>query len=511
MKYIKILFIPVLLLFSTSFVDAAVINTGINCTLSEAILSAQTDTSYGLCVSGSGSDIINVNQDEVIQTIPLGNYPDGENAFKTITTQITINGNNKVISFQNNSNIAGRLFNVINGNLEINNLNFVNLVGGAPIIDNGGFMYVDNSSVRLNNVKIDSFLANISGGAIFSQNSIIKIAKSNLIYNVSSGNDYLSGGGAIYFEGGELHIDSSLFDHNHSVYQGGAVFSNGDYNNISINKTTFYFNSSDYGSALNLGLGSVNKSVTINNSTFEKNYSNIGSAVAWRGWDGSISISGTTFYDNKGFSDGASFENSDGSGKVKIINSTFSMNESFGIGSAILNKGEEPEFIVAYNTFVDNNSNAFGGTFSSISGLPWGPSYLENNIFYGNIGGDCSLQSDLNFTMTNNLSDDGTCGTISATGVDINIANNGGGIKTHKLLNGSNAIDSAITNPQIVKVSCPAQDQRAAVRGFDGNNDGISACDIGAFEFNKRNLTNAVGLTSLFSKESKEVAKEVKR
>jgi predicted outer membrane repeat protein len=69
--------------------------------------------------------------------------------------------------------------------------------------------------------------------------------------------------------------------------------------------------------------------------------------------------------------------------------------------------------------------------------------------------------------------------TNNITGVDPvlkALANNGGGTMTHELKVGSPAIDSA--NP----LTCTGTDQRAVTRPRDGDNDGTSVCDIGAFE-----------------------------
>ncbi|MEZ4114244.1 MAG: hypothetical protein R3B65_02260 [Candidatus Paceibacterota bacterium] len=39
-------------------------------------------------------------------------------------------------------------------------------------------------------------------------------------------------------------------------------------------------------------------------------------------------------------------------------------------------------------------------------------------IIYSRNSGGCNLASTVNFVKTNNLSDDGTCGSVAATGVD---------------------------------------------------------------------------------------------
>ena len=84
---------------------------------------------------------------------------------------------------------------------------------------------------------------------------------------------------------------------------------------------------------------------------------------------------------------------------------------------------------------------------------------------YGTIGTD-----------TNNLADDGTCG--SATNGNPNLgplANNGGPTPTHALLEGSDAIDTADAG---ICAASPVdgEDQRGVSRPQGGG------CDIGAYE-----------------------------
>ena len=62
--------------------------------------------------------------------------------------------------------------------------------------------------------------------------------------------------------------------------------------------------------------------------------------------------------------------------------------------------------------------------------------------------------------------------------LDTNLADNGGPTQTHALPPGSSAVD-AITDG-----TCPPPDtdQRGVERPQDGNNDGATICDIGAYE-----------------------------
>lgn len=452
---------------------AATIFTGPSCGLVDAVLSAETNSAIGGCVSGSGSfDTIVLTEDVTLSSA----YSSTLNALPIITTHIKINGSgNSVTNDQSSSSNPFRVFEVWDGNLEISNLTFNNIAGQQGNITRGGLINISNGNLSLAYVRAYDFYSSVNGGFINAQNTPILIQ--NSIFQFGGGSQK---GGVLFMEGGEnLVIKNTEMKNNSSVEEGGAISVKGNVS-VLVTGSLFKQNASDYAAAMSVGFLSDSKSLIIKDSEFEKNYSATGGAVSWGGWNGKVSISGTTFFDNKGFSDGAAFVNEDGVSTVSIINSTFSLNESFGNGGAILNRGEQIRLKVSHNSFIENYSNGNGGAFKSISPLDWVDSSLKNNIFYQNVGGDCNLETQVGFTMENNLSDDGTCGQVSATGVDMNLDFNGGPTRTHKLLQGSNAIDTATS------IGCPKADQRGYARMLDGNDDGVNACDIGAYEYKKK-------------------------
>lgn len=479
---------------------ASNISTGSECSLGEAILSAETDTAISGCSSGAGADIIKVNQNESIVSIPSGEYPDGQNAFKSITTSISILGYNHTISLENNTSIPGRLFNVIaGGELHISDMNFVDLNSTAPLMENGGFLFAENGVVKLTNVSIDGFLATSFGGGIYSANSSLDLIKTKFSNNEVTSEGFILGGGAIFLDDGSLKIQSSKFLGNVSGGQGGAILNIAGFEDFTIKQSLFTDNIADYGSAISTGSASFDDSLSIELSQFENNISNNGGAFVWRGTNGNISISSSTFAKNRGLSDGAAFQNDGNNNFIKIINSTFSENVSAGAGSAILNIGNNNEFNIAYDTFAKNTAGVGGKTFRSFSVEPWDNSVLENSIFDKNLGGDCGFASSVNLTKTNNLSGDGTCGPVAVTNISLNLSLNGGLVMNNALLAGSNAIDKAITDISLVRVPCPNMDQRGVLRPLDGNADWVAKCDIGAFEYKPKYVT-LVGTAKNLSK-----------
>jgi hypothetical protein len=108
---------------------------------------------------------------------------------------------------------------------------------------------------------------------------------------------------------------------------------------------------------------------------------------------------------------------------------------------------------------------------------------LGNTILANNLNGDC--RGTVSSTGYNLVSIPAGCTIVGDTtgniiGVDPMLgplAFNGGPTQTHALLTGSPAIDAGA-------VACPppATDQRGIARPQDGDGDGTTICDIGAFE-----------------------------
>ena len=116
-----------------------------------------------------------------------------------------------------------------------------------------------------------------------------------------------------------------------------------------------------------------------------------------------------------------------------------------------------------------------GGIFNADANVT-----VKNTIIANNEGGDCGgggVTSD-----GHNLDSDGTC-VLAATGDQSGVdpllealADNGGPTQTQALPADSPAVDTADDT------GCPATDQRGVARPQDGDEDGTTTCDIGAYE-----------------------------
>ncbi len=217
------------------------------CTLSNQILAANTNTAVGGCPAGTSHDIITLTEDITLSE-PLPH----------INGTITIEGNGHTISGDNQF----RIFTVIGRKLTINNLTLTRGSaegnGGAILVRNNAELVVNNSTFAKNEVKYlplgdNSYTGGLGGaiGAHHSFNGRITIHNS-----VFRGNHAQTGGGAIYLNGGTMTISGSTFSFNIGQGFGGAVEISRGWANIE--NSTFQGNSSANGGGISITDGTVN-------------------------------------------------------------------------------------------------------------------------------------------------------------------------------------------------------------------------------------------------------------
>ncbi len=184
----------------------------------------------------------------------------------------------------------------------------------------------------------------------------------------------------------------------------------------------------------------------------------------------------------------------DGGGLYSILlrmdNVTVSGNRTLGQGGGIKVSGEDQE--LSHVTVAGNQAAVGGGIHLSTFECPGGPCpysiALNHSVVAGNTGGaepDCVGLESLSGGSYNAYGVRSGCGSRSGDrgGTAANpldpklgpLADNGGPTPTHLPLPGSPLIDS-------VGDACSGTDQRGASRPDDGDEDGLSACDVGAVE-----------------------------
>lgn len=343
--------------------------------------------------------------------------------------------------------------------------------GNYSHFNGGGMSSAISSDPILTNVEFRNNSARFDGGGFFSSNSNPKLSDVLFIGNHADNGGGLAGeaggniselfevdfinnsadscGGGIYQFTGRL--EKVNFVNNYAGDSGGGLYSaNRSYYPHMINGA-FQGNS-----AGNSGGGSfIQTDMTIENVTFSENYAvNSG---------GGTTNSGALFHELT---------------ELKFTNVTFYNNSvANGQGGGMFNSYCEPTFL---NVTFSGNSALYGGGISNdnsepkiINSIIWGNTPDQ---VYNNLGSALITYSCVQYGYTGE-------GNINSDPLLQDLGDNGGFTKTIELLGGSPAIDAG--KPSI----CPATDQRGILRPFDGDGNGTSICDMGAYEWAKATLS----------------------
>ena len=264
MKKLTLLFTAFLLALPA---HAADITLNSRCTLTDAIIAANSDQAEGGCPAGRGADTITLSQD-----ITLGA------ALPAITSEITIEGGGYTISGDNRY----RIFYNGGGALTIHNLTLIEgRVEGLPIL---------NADATLKATTAQPF-----GGAIRNWKGTLSITNSSF-----SGNSAAAGGAISNWKEGKLSISDSAFSDNSAdvvrsgewanlVTEGGAIFNMGE---LSIVSSTFSDNWAVSGRAIvNVG------ELSVSDSAFSDSLAGWGSFIVNWG-ESKISIVNSMFSDS---------------------------------------------------------------------------------------------------------------------------------------------------------------------------------------------------------------------
>lgn len=404
------------------------------CSLREAIVNANNNNQSGSadCVAGSGADTI---------VLPAGTYT------------LAIPGINEDLAATGDLDIAGDL--IING-------------GGAAItsIDGAGLDRViqvrAGGTVTLSGVTVSGGRRDFAGG-ILNQGTL------TLIHCVVSGNTANFGAGIFNWTQSTLALtDSTVTGNTASLSNGGGILNQG--------ATTLADSVVSGNTANGTGGGILNNQGTLvlTHSTVSANTSGlsgggISSDSAWT-MTGST-VSGNTAANGNG---GGIYNR----GPMTLTNSTVSGNTAV-VGGGIADCGSAGTATIVNCTLSENSVSQTGGGIDTCVNNH--ALVLRNTIIANSgAGADCTAQ----FTGGHNLIENpgnpcaGGSGDIVAQDPLLGpLQNNGGATDTHELLPSSPAIDAGDN------AACPSDDQRGVARPYDGNNDGIPDCDIGAYEY----------------------------
>ena len=387
-----------LLLLSAHVASATTIFVDSDCSLSEAIKSANDDATPtgSSCEAGSGADKIRLTSNLTITRAPT-----------SVTSDITIEGRGKDISGNNNI----RPFNVTDGHLK---LEYLDIKNTKVRNDNGGAIKVTGSaSLTLTRVNIENSHAEIiaiqntgNGGAIyFDSSGTLTIEDRSNITKSSAQVD----GGAVYLKKGTLDIEDTNLNKNKAQGDGGAVYLAGG-STVTFEDVSTRLNvADDSGGAYFIAGGST---VTFDDVSISKNeakgsgYRGGGGIAIDVGMTGkTVTITDSDISDNKagtggGILNGDPYRNPAEGASLVVKRTDFRENRATGAsGGAIRSQAEG--LTVDASVFKKNRAANGGAIFSGREDLTITKSSFTENSVTGNGGAIWHGHGNKQLTITN--------------------------------------------------------------------------------------------------------------
>jgi len=359
--------------------EDAVVQDG-NCTLREAVRSANEDVAYDACTAGSGDDVVNLGVGTYVLTIPGVNEDAAASGDLDVTANLVIAG-------------AGAILTRIDGNGAVTHDRVLDLIGSI--------------TVAISGVTITGGTMVQEGGGVHVNGATLVVSNSTIVSNTANS------GGGIGDVGTVTLVDSTLSDN--TAANGGGIAC-GD---VSILRSTVSGNHADAGGGLRIfGAG------TIDQSTISDNVAMVAGGVLS---NGTLVMTNSTLSGNRSNGVGGGLVHNNPTGIATLVNVTVTDNvadddaDGGGDGGGIVNEGGD---LRVKGSIVAGNVDRGGEAPDCVGVLD----SLGYNLVESPTG--CTFLGD---TATNLLAVDPLLGPLQ---------NNGGGTLTHALLVGSPAFDA---------------------------------------------------------------------
>ena len=385
---------------------AATINVdGTNCTLADAIRSANTNTAVGGCTKGSGADTIVLPIGSTQSLAAVDNTTLGPTGLPVITSKITIQGHNSTIRRESNAPNFRILAVASSGNLTLHS---ATVSGGSA-----GFYLPGGGDGVFNSGTLTLTHSRVSGNSGYSS-GVFNSGTATLTHSTVSGN----GGNYGYGYGGMHNSGTATMIHSTVSGNGGGGLRNSG-------------------------------TLTLTNSTVSGNVSQ-GNAGISNG--GHLTVTNSTVAGNRVFYCGhcGGIGGIDNRGTLTLTNSTVSGNS--GDVGGVSNSG----ILTLARTLISGNI-----------GIPHAPPYSPS-VEVGTTGSPATIVAD-NHNLFGHDGDPGVVGfSPGPTDIVPNaplsailkpLADNGGPTKTHALPAGSPALNASPANS-----GCKPTDQRGVTR-----------------------------------------------
>ncbi|MBA3917101.1 MAG: hypothetical protein C0516_00780 [Gemmatimonas sp.] len=360
---------------------------------------------------------------------------------------------------------GGGLFVAASANLSVNG---GSISSNRAVAGGGGGVFTDNSTTLLQNVTMTSNTAVQSGGAVLGLTGGT-VTLRNVVADENRGFN----GGAFGFNGAiTIIVEGGRVQRNQATGVGGGLWKAGQ-TALTVTGTEFIENTAATQGG-GLQLVAPGAPATLRGLLVRGNTATVASG-------GGVTAGVNTTIENSTFV-GNSAPAAIGGGlfsastaNTTIRNSTFSGNSAV-TGGGVAATGAAA---IINSTFVGNTATDYGaGIGTNNAGAMTVTNVVLSNNRIGQNAGDCGRGGASTITSAGgNVNADTTCTTFTqasdrrnaTVGINASLANNGGGVLTHALLEGSAAINAGIAS------ACPATDQRGFAR--------VGTCDSGAFEF----------------------------